>query len=178
VSGYASDLEKTTERMRRETDEHNEAIDAKAYEATAPPGEVRVAPARKDPVPFLNFAPLRNAVERVTKTAKGYDGVLATGGAASAEQRRAVNAILRRAERALTREEGLPGHPWFKHYVYAPGLYTGYGVKTLPAAREAIEGRDWSGAEKGIELTAQALVSFATEVERAAAALGTPPVAE
>jgi N-acetylated-alpha-linked acidic dipeptidase len=173
VTGYASDLEKATERMRKETDEQNQAIDAKVYEATAPPGEVRVAPEKKDPVPFLNFAPLRNAVERVRTAAKAYDGAMATTGpSASPEVLQAANAILRRAERALAREEGLPGRPWFKHHVYAPGLYTGYGVKTLPAAREAIEERNWSGAEKGIAVTAEALLAFAVEVERAAAALG------
>jgi N-acetylated-alpha-linked acidic dipeptidase len=173
VSGYVSDLEKETARMRTETDEENQAIEGNAYAATAPPGELRVAPVRKDSVPFLNFAPLRNAVAELTKAAKAYDTALtASGPAASPDQREAANAILREAEQSLTREEGLPGHPWFKHFVYAPGLYTGYGVKTLPAAREAIEQRDWSGAEKGIAATAQALSTFASEVERAAAALG------
>ena len=56
--------------------------------------------------------------------------------------------------------------------MYAPGFYTGYGVKTLPLAREAIEGRRWADAEKGIGVTAEVLTAFAAEIERAAAALG------
>jgi N-acetylated-alpha-linked acidic dipeptidase len=170
VERYVSDLEKETEKMRRETDEQDAAIGAMAYAAVAPPGEVRVAPARKDPVPFLNFAPLRNAVQRLEQAAKQYDGAAAS----SPERQAAANAILQRAEQSLTREQGLPGHPWFKHFVYAPGLYTGYGVKTLPAAREAIEQRDWAGADAGIAATAEALSTYAREIERAAAALGAP----
>jgi N-acetylated-alpha-linked acidic dipeptidase len=173
VKGYVSDLEKETGKMRRETDEQDEAIGAMAYAAIAPPGEVRVAPARKDPVPFLNFAPLQNAVQRLEEAAKVYDGATA----ASPERQAAANAILQGAEQSLTREEGLPGHPWFKHFVYAPGLYTGYGVKTLPAAREAIERRDWAGADKGIASTAEALTAFAEQIERAAAALRAPSAA-
>jgi N-acetylated-alpha-linked acidic dipeptidase len=170
VERYVSDLEKETEKMRRETDEQDAAIGAMAYAAVAPPGEVRVAPPRKDPVPFLNFAPLRNAVQRLEQAAKQYDGAAAS----SPERQAAANAILQRAEQSLTREQGLPGHPWFKHFVYAPGLYTGYGVKTLPAAREAIEQRDWAGADAGIAATAEALSTYAREIERAAAALGAP----
>jgi N-acetylated-alpha-linked acidic dipeptidase len=157
--------------MRTETHDRNLAIDRKAFEATAPPGEVRVAPPRRDPVPFLNFAPLQNAVAHVREAARAYDATALSGASAPREALRGTNAILRRAEQALLREEGLPGRPWFKHFVYAPGLYTGYGVKTLPAAREAIEQRDWPGAERGIAVTAQALEAFAGEVDRAAAAL-------
>ena len=66
---------------------------------------------------------------------------------------------------------GLAGRPWFRHHVYAPGFYTGYGVKTLPLVREAIEGRRWADAERGIVVTAEVLEAFAAEVERAAAGL-------
>ena len=108
-----------------------------------------------------------------SSAARAYERALADAGpAASPDARRAANAILLSAERALTRPEGLPGRPWFRHHVYAPGFYTGYGVKTLPVVREAIEGRRWADAEKGIVVTAEALIAFAAEIERAAAALG------
>jgi N-acetylated-alpha-linked acidic dipeptidase len=131
-----------------------------------------VTPSRKEPVPHLNFAPLRNGAERLQQAAKAYERALAgKGPAASAEARNAANAILLRAERAFTRPEGLAGRPWFRHHVYAPGYYTGYGVKTLPLAREAIEGRRFADAEKGIVVTAEVLAAYAAEIERAAAAL-------
>jgi len=173
VATYVEELEALAARLRAETERHNLALERGAFEAVAPPDEARVTPSRKDPVPYLNFAPLRNGAERLQQAARSYERALADKGpAASADARRAANAILLRAERALTRPEGLAGRPWFRHHVYAPGFYTGYGVKTLPLAREAIEGRRWADAEKGIGVTAEVLTAFAAEIERAAAALG------
>ncbi len=172
VGTYVEEVEALASRMRGETERHNLALARGAFEAVAPPGETRVTPPRKDPVPHLNFAPLRNGADRLQQAARGYERALAEKGpAASAEARRAANAILLRAERALTRPEGLAGRPWFRHHVYAPGFYTGYGVKTLPLAREAIEERRWADAEMGIAVTAEVLTAFAAEIDRAAAAL-------
>jgi N-acetylated-alpha-linked acidic dipeptidase len=173
IGAYVEEVEALASRLRSETERHNQALERGAFEAVAPPDETRVTPARKEPVPYLNFAPLRNAAERLQQAARAYDRALAQKGpAASAEARRAANAILLRAERALTRPEGLAGRPWFRHHVYAPGYYTGYGVKTLPLAREAIEGRRWADAERGIVVTAEVLAAFGAEIERVAAALG------
>jgi N-acetylated-alpha-linked acidic dipeptidase len=173
VATYVEEVEALAGRLRGEAERHNQALERGAFEAVAPPDEARVTPARKDPVPHLNFAPLRNAAERLEQAAKAYERALADlGPAASPDARHAANAILLSAERALTRPEGLAGRPWFRHHVYAPGFYTGYGVKTLPLAREAIEGRRWADAEKGIVVTAEVLIAFAAEIERAAKALG------
>jgi N-acetylated-alpha-linked acidic dipeptidase len=172
VASYVEEVEALATRTRGETERHNQALERGAFEAVTPPDETRVTPARKDPVPYLNFAPLRNAAERLQQAARAYDRALADKGpAASAAARGAANAILLRAERAFTRPEGLTGRPWFRHHVYAPGFYTGYGVKTLPLAREAIEGRRWAEAEKGIEVTAEVLLAYVAEIERATAAL-------
>jgi N-acetylated-alpha-linked acidic dipeptidase len=92
------------------------------------------------------------------------------GGIASLpQQKRAeLDAIFMQLERHLGRDEGLPGRPWYKHQIYAPGQYTGYGVKTLPAIREAIELRRWSEAEAQIRVVAATLEQFAAQIERAA----------
>jgi N-acetylated-alpha-linked acidic dipeptidase len=173
VSGYVEEIEKLAEGMRREAEEHNRMLDLGAFALVAPPDETRVDPARRDAVPHLNLAPLRNALTGVQAAAQSYDRALRDPGpSASAEARRAADTILLKAERALTRNEGLPGRPWFRHYVYAPGFYTGYGVKTLPAVREAIEQRQWDGIDAGVDATAATLEAFAAEVEKAAAALG------
>jgi N-acetylated-alpha-linked acidic dipeptidase len=172
VSGYVEEIEELAEGMRRETEAHNRMLDLGAFALVAPPDETRVDPARQAAVPHLNLAPLRNALARLEAAAQGYDRALGDPGPAAAlEARRAADAILLRAERALTRDEGLPGRPWFRHYVYAPGFYTGYGVKTLPAVREAIEQREWDHVDAGVEATAAALEAFAAEVEQATAAL-------
>ncbi|MDH3530425.1 MAG: folate hydrolase, partial [Acidobacteriota bacterium] len=79
-----------------------------------------------------------------------------------------LDLALYKTERALTSETGLPGRDWFRHQIYAPGFYTGYGVKTLPAVREAIEQRDWDLAGKKIEFVANIIENFASEIDRAA----------
>ena len=76
-----------------------------------------------------------------------------------------------KSERALTRKEGLPRRPWYIHQVYAPGYYTGYGVKTLPGVREALEQRNWKEAEEQATVAGQILVGYAAEIDRAAALL-------
>jgi N-acetylated-alpha-linked acidic dipeptidase len=113
----------------------------------------------------VNFAPLQNAVARMQRSAAEYKK---TEGTLSPSVRDARNAALIGLERKLTRSEGLPGRPWFTHQVYAPGFYTGYGVKTLPAVREALEQRDWAQAARQIEVVAQTLDAFSAEVERLA----------
>src|SRR5207342_1280016 len=110
------------------------------------PNEHFVPPAKKDDVPEIELKPLRNAVERLRVAARRFDAAATSAvdgpGAALAQ----ANAIVFTAERALTRTDGLPRRPWFRHQVYAPGYYTGYGVKTLPAVREALEQRAWDEA--------------------------------
>ena len=75
------------------------------------------------------------------------------------------------AERALTSADGLPGRPWYRHRIYAPGLYTGYGVKTMPGVREAIEQKRWKEAEDQIARAAQSLGAETDIINRAAGLL-------
>ena len=69
-------------------------------------------------------------------------------------------------EQLLTRVQGLPRRPWFRHQIYAPGFYTGYGVKTLPGVREAIEQKDWKEANQQIEIVSKVIEGYATKLER------------
>ena len=174
VGRHLDELDELVAEMRRKGEERSRMIAAGAFEAIAPPGETRLAPSRLDPVPYLNLAPLRNAVARLDAAAKEYACALEHAGAATGEARRELNAILLKTERSLTRAEGLEGRPWFRHLVYAPGYYTGYGVKTLPAVREAIEQRQWDRVDAGVAATAAALESLAREIEAASRVLGVP----
>ena len=74
-------------------------------------------------------------------------------------------------ERALTLNDGLPGRPWFKHQIYAPGFYTGYGVKTLPAVRESIEQKQWKQADEQIVRVGKVLENAGEAIEGATAEL-------
>src|SRR5437764_5777236 len=87
----------------------------------------------------------------------------------SPQAQAALDEALKQTERAMLRDEGLPRRSWFKHQIYAPGFYTGYGVKTLPAVREAIEQRNWTEAEQQIAPVAQTLIQIAAAIDRATA---------
>src|SRR4029078_5657302 len=78
-----------------------------------------------------------------------------------------LNEILYRAERALLLSKGLPGRPWYRHQLYAPGMYTGYGAKTLPGVREAVEAARWDEASEKAKDVAQALGNFNVQVQDA-----------
>ena len=129
-------------------------------------------PKPEAPVPFLNFAPLQNASVRLQESAASYDRAMgeaaARGRLISSETQKALDEILIRTERAMTRSAGLPRRPWFKHQIYAPGFYTGYGVKTLPGIREAIEQRNWKEANEQVEMVVQTIERVADEIDRAA----------
>lgn len=175
VSQYVVEVAKLADDMRTATEERTRLLDDKTYAAVDDPLDRLVPPKRLSPVPHLNFAPLRNAAQRLQQSAVAYQralaGVMTRGEMPDAATRMRVNAILMKLEGALTRSEGLPLRPWFRHHVYAPGFYTGYGVKTLPAVREAIEQRQWDGVTPAVERTAQVIDAFAAEVDRATAAL-------
>lgn len=155
VARYAKEVEKLAATMRAETDDHNRMLRDRTLELAADPTRPFVAAKELDAVPHLEFAPLQNAVARLQKSARAFD-------ASSKRDDR----TLMRLERALTREEGLAGRPWYRHHVYAPGFYTGYGVKTLPGVREAIEQRRWKEANEQIVLLARVLNDYAALLER------------
>jgi len=175
IAKYAKEVMKLADDMREETEELNRRLKDKTLEAVADPKETYVAPKSKAPVPYLNFSPLQNAVAKTQQSARNYDramnALMTNGKSLPPEKQKALNTILINIERALTNSAGLPRRPWFTHQIYAPGFYTGYGVKTLPAVREAIEQRQWDEAEAQIVVVAQTLERFANEIERAAAVL-------
>lgn len=170
VSGYADEVMKLLDRQRSETDRENRLIREGLYQAAADPTKTFVVPEPKPAVPYLNFAPLQNALDQLKKSAAAYE--VARKKAEPNEQEIAgLNQHLRQLERKLTRDHGLPRRPWYKHHIYAPGFYTGYGVKTLPGVREAIEQRDYDEAQEQIHILTEVLSEFAGEVELAAGLL-------
>jgi N-acetylated-alpha-linked acidic dipeptidase len=170
VGRYVTELGKLAADERKAVEQANrrvrERIDLLAADARFP-----YTPKPAEPeVPHFNLAPLQNAAARLDRAAREYERAFADKGASlDASQRAALDAILLRAERAFTRSEGLPRRPWFRHHVYAPGWYTGYGVKTVPAVREAIEQHRFGEVEPAARDAAQAIEAYAAEVERAAA---------
>jgi len=154
-----------------EARERNLQLDEGVFQAVRDPRAPETVPPRDTVPPFLNFAPLDNALAALRIAAGRYDSVAAgrlmQGTPIAAEELGAINAQLVQVERALTEPAGLPGRPWYQHTIYAPGLYTGYGVKTLPGIREAIEQGQWSTAEAQIVVVAAAVQRAADRITKA-----------
>jgi N-acetylated-alpha-linked acidic dipeptidase len=140
-------------------------------EAVADPLQTYVAPKAKPSVPEISFAPLKNALGRLQESAQKYQvarmKLVTDGRPLPREAQNELDQILMQTERALTRSEGLPRRNWFRHQIYAPGFYTGYGVKTLPGVREAIEQRNWKEASEQMEIEAAVIQRFTAEIDRA-----------
>jgi N-acetylated-alpha-linked acidic dipeptidase len=173
VGKFSDELKKLLKEKQDQIAERNRQLDEGVYQAITDPRKTLVPPPREEVPPFLNFAPLDNAVDRLTRSAAKYDRALAKAQEASgAKLGRAslqkVNALLIESERRLTSPDGLPGREWYKHQIYAPGAYTGYDVKTLPGAREGIEQKKWSEAEREIVRLAKILESEAQLIDSAA----------
>ncbi len=178
VAQYADEIHKLVDAMRDATEHQGRMLDENAFNLAADPTKTAVAPPRDASVPMLNLAPLDNAVLRLLRTAKAYDEAqmkaLKTEAKAGSEERTRLNQLLRGLEQTLLKSDGLPGRPWYRHMIYAPGLHTGYGVKTLPGLREAIEERQWSEAERYATVIAGVVASYCERLEQATALLRAP----
>jgi len=176
VKMYVREVEKFANQQREEIQERNLKIQEGVFEATSDPRETWVTPRKEEIPPHLNFAPLDNAVEALTHSAADYQKVLervsSNGGAALANAAvKDVNELLIQSERKLTTPEGLPGRSWYKHELYAPGTYTGYAAKAIPAVRENLEQKKWKEAEQAAARVAQVLENESALIMAAAAKL-------
>lgn len=160
VSMYLTEIEKLADDMRSQTEAENARIDSGVYELALDPTRTIGPPLRKPEVPFFNFAPLKNALSELEKAATEYRAITDSGAPASARENQLIYTI----ERALTDDDGLPGRPWFTHHIYAPGFYTGYGVKTIPGVREAIEERQYELVATEVDAAANVLLNAAARV--------------
>ena len=124
----------------------------------------------KLPKQNVDLAPLRKAVEKLKQAADNYDralnAILRTGSLPA--ETKELNKLLFQSERRLLSDAGLPRREWFKHQIYAPGFYTGYGVKTLPGVREALEQKDWTEAAEQVGVIVTALNAMSGQIESAA----------
>ena len=173
VKMYVAEVKKFSVEQRDEIRRRNLEITDGMYEATSDPKLTWVVPKQEELPPYINFAPLDNAVEALTKNSAEYQKVLdqasANGGAALAASSIAeVNALLMQGEHKLTTPEGMPGRFWYKHQLYAPGVYTGYEAKAIPAVREALEQKQWKQAEEAAMRVAKVLEDEAQLISDAA----------
>ena len=167
---YVDEIEATAQSMRRSTEEESRVREMKLYDLARSHNDPATAPAPEAEVPYLNFAPLHNAVNRLAASARQFDSTLAEvvrRGDGDLAVRQSVNTALRTLEQSLLGNPGLPGRPWYRHVVYAPGTYTGYGVKTLPGVREAVEERQYAAVDPAIHQAVAALEAYRAKLDAA-----------
>ena len=160
INGYVTELMTDVDQMRENTTLINQILKDRDYSYATDTARHLLPPAGKNEVPYLSFSSLQNALGELDQVTSRLADTLAkvhlTGSRAQA-----VNEALYRAEQQLLSDNGLPRRPWYRHTIYAPGFYTGYGVKTLPGIREAIEQRNWTEAQQQIEIDAAAVKKLA-----------------
>ena len=171
VGRYVSELQKLAQSEREKIEWQNREVRDGIFAATSDPQKKFVAPAIETVPPYLNFAPLQNAQTALDQAAKRYEAAFAKAGQEGNASAEALNRDLIQTERDLLMSDGLPGRPWYKHALYAPGFYTGYGVKTVPGVREAIEQKNWQQAEQQINIVSGVLQREAEAINTAASAL-------
>lgn len=170
LSKYVTEVSTLADNMRENTTVENQLIKDKHYSIASNVTAPLLPPVAKDEVPYISFAPLQNAVAVLEKSTRVLNDAIVAGNI-SAVKKNELNKKLYRAEQELLTKDGLPRRSWYRHAVYAPGFYTGYGVKTLPGVREAIEQRNWKEAQEQIEVAAGAINQLAVYLGEAAKGL-------
>ncbi|WP_158883856.1 transferrin receptor-like dimerization domain-containing protein [Rhodanobacter sp. L36] len=172
---YVDELHKLVDATRKATAEQHELLDSHAFELDADPQHAIAPPARESDVPSIDLTALDAASRKLDRSAQAFEAAYAgraqTSFNLSSAQKRDVNRRMAAMEQALGDPDGLPGRAWFKHMIYAPGMLTGYDVKTVPGVREAIEGRRWDELARYTQVTADVIDRYRAQLDQLTAAL-------
>jgi len=172
VSDYLDQVKKLADDKREEAETQAKLLRDRAFQLAADPTKSSGLPTALDRVPHLEFAALEDAVDRLKHSAKAYDDALAKNASGLSGPRLAhLQALMLDLDQTLAPDVGLPGRTWYKNLIYAPGRFTGYGAKTLPGVREAIEDQRWGDASRYAKLTADALIAYSDRLDKATAVL-------
>ncbi len=168
---YLGEIRTLVENRRKE-DTTRAALSADLYRLGSDPRDPLGPPVAKPATPAIDLAALDAAITRLEAAARAFDEKMAAKGATlTAAQQAALNARLKGIDQALLSPAGLPFRPWFRNILYAPGRFTGYGAKTLPGVREAIEERRFDDAVRETGIAAKALTDYADRLTAATAVL-------
>ncbi|MBV8361555.1 MAG: folate hydrolase, partial [Deltaproteobacteria bacterium] len=172
VSDYLEQVEKLADDERDQAETQAALLRDRAFQLAADPTKPSGLPTPLDRVPHVEFAALEDSVDRLERSAKAYEEALAKNTADLPRVRlERLQSLMLTIDQALAPATGLPGRPWYKNLVYAPGSFTGYEAKTLPGVREAIEDRRWDDANRYAKLTAGALNIYSNQLDKATATL-------
>ncbi len=163
INNYTKEVIALADNLREDTRLENKLITSGIYAQTTDTAYHLLVPEPKAAVPYLNFAPLQNAMDSLQRSTDSLQSLLNKKDTTLNND--AINKALFTAEQQLLLPNGLPRREWYKHAIYAPGFYTGYGVKTLPGIREAIEQRNWAEAQTQIGIAADVIIQFSKYLE-------------
>jgi len=168
VGRYLDEVRKLADDRRTEDGKRDVLLSKGAFSLSTDPTRPVTGPRGERQTPFIELAPLSNAVEALKKSAAAYDAAYAAHTATLPPVARAkLNATLQDIDQLLLSDRGLPGRDWYKNLIYAPGRFTGYGAKTLPGVREAIEERRFDDANLYAKLTGEVLLAYAARLDTA-----------
>ena len=167
VMDYRDEIKKLLDNMRNETKLRNKMVSNNLFKLAEDPQDKLLPVAMEDTVPRLDFSALDRSLDSLKATAAQYRKLSSSATDVTPGVQRQLNVILYGSERQLLTEKGLPKRPWYRHQVYAPGYYTGYGVKTLPGIREAIEQRQWKEAQENIRIVTRRVQDYHQLVKQA-----------
>ncbi len=171
ISKYESDLEKLLKDKQDEFTERNLELQEGVFSAIADPHKTMLPPPVETVPPYMNFAPMKNSLELMKKSAERYGKALtkfrSNTAPVSPQALNKVNADLLEISRLFLNEKGLPERPWFKNQIYAPGAYTGYGAKPVAAVREYMDEKKWTEADSQIPMVGQVLEKISAGINKA-----------
>lgn len=172
IKKYEEELEKILKQKQDEFTERGLELKEGVFKATNDPRRPMLPPPSEAVPPYMNFAPLKNALDQLKKSSDRYSKALAkwqaSGSQMSADKLQSLNDDLLKVSRLFLNEKGLPERPWFKNQVYAPGAYTGYGAKPIAAVREYMDEKKWREAEAEVPMVAQVVENVAAGINKAA----------
>ncbi len=172
VSNYLVEIKKLADDKREEADTQAGLLRDRAFQLAADPTKSSGLPTPLERVPHIEFAALDDAVDRLKRSAKAYDDALLKDASnLSSAQLARLQILMSDIDQTLAPDVGLPGRTWYKNLIYAPGRFTGYGAKTLPGVREAIEDQRWADADRYAKLTADAIDAYCDRLDKATAVL-------
>jgi N-acetylated-alpha-linked acidic dipeptidase len=172
VSDYLDEVKKLADAKREKAETQAKLLRDRAFQLAADPTKSSGLPTALDRVPHIEFAQIEDAVDQLKRSAKAYDEALAKDAVGLSDARLArLQSLMFDIDQTLAPNVGLPGRAWYKNLIYAPGRFTGYGTKTLPGVREAIEDQRWADANRYAKLTADALNAYSDRLDKATAVL-------
>jgi N-acetylated-alpha-linked acidic dipeptidase len=175
VSRYVGEVQKLADDQREHDRRLADLRREGDFKLTSAPYDPTVAPADKGVTPLIDMLPLQNASDHLTRAAGAADAVLADEQSLPPATQARINGALQEIDELLLDPQGLPGRPWYRNLITAPGTLTGYGAKTLPGIREGIEQRRFDDARAYVARTAAVIEAYADRLDQVAAMGGRTP---